>query len=554
MIASVDIHEKTFGDKRLFDGLKFSLQDGEKVGLIGRNGAGKTSLFKIIAGQDNDYQGDIILKQGATVLATRQEHHDVTDQSVLEYILQGLPEYSALKHIIDTYPDAMGDNMRMIHEYSDALERFDQLGYYTVEDEIRQTLATFQLEEKADVDLRQLSGGQKRLVEVAKIMQSRAHIALIDEPTNHMDFVAKEQFLNWLKAAKETILVITHDRDVLKHVDRIIEIKDHAVQSFNGNYDAYLSQNASSTSNQMNEFDLVQRRITNLKAKVIEYQRMKEKARDPGTIQRFKRLEGTARAELAKLQTKQRPTFWIDKDSVESMGLKTGEQYEKFKAKNIKVHGARSAEGHGRLLINARNLSVGYDKPLFNEVTFQLREGEIVELRGRNGAGKTTLIKTLLATAQHAPLPVQVYGGEIEVGPKARIGIYEQEVSPELFEFSLQDAISHIYLSRNLSIGETKVRQLMSDYLFTPGDSELPVRLLSGGQKARLQLISMMADNPSLLVLDEPTNHLDLPSIEELEQALGSYKGAILYVSHDSYFRGALQGDVVEVKGLLGED
>lgn len=550
MIASIDIHEKTFGDKRLFDGLKFSLQDGEKVGLIGRNGAGKTSLFKIIAGQDSDYQGDIILKQGTSVVATQQEHHGISDVSVLEYILLGLPEYAQLKHIIDTHPEIMGDNMRKIHEYSDALERFDQLGYYTVEDEVRQTLETFQLSEKADAGLRELSGGQKRLVEVAKVMQSRAHIALIDEPTNHMDFIAKEQFLSWLRAAKESILVITHDRDVLKEVDRIIEIKDRSVQSFSGNYDAYLNQNASSTSNQMNEFDLIQRRITNLKAKVIEYQRMKERARDPGTIQRFKRLEGVTRNELAELQKKQRPTFWIDKDSVESMGLKTGQQYDKFKAKNIKVHGARSAEGHGRLLINARNLSIGYEVPLFDDVSFQIREGELVELRGRNGAGKTTLIKALLATAQHATLPVRVFGGEIEVGPKARIGIYEQEISADLFDMTLQEAIGHIYLTRNLSVGETKIRQLMSDYLFTPGDGELPVRLLSGGQKARLQLISMMADNPSMLVLDEPTNHLDLPSIEELEQALHAYKGAILYVSHDSYFRRALGGNVVEVRGV----
>lgn len=549
MGAMIEIEEKSFGDKRLFRDIKFSLQDGEKVGLIGRNGEGKTTLFRILAGEDTDYQGDIALSRGTTIIATRQEHHDFEDFSVMEYILQDLPQYSELKHIMDTYPTEMGDNMRKIHEYSDALEKFDHLGYYTIEDDVMQILESFQLDHKAGAKLYELSGGQKRLIEVAKVMLSRAHIALVDEPTNHMDYAAKEKFLQWMQSAKETVLVITHDRDVLQKVDRIIELKDQNLISFNGNYDAYLAQNAHSTGNQMNEFELTQRRIVNLKAKVIEYQRFKEKARHPGTIQRFLRLETNARKELAELQKLDKPTFWIDRESVANMGLKTGEQYEKFKAKNIKMHGAKTNEGRSRLLIDVTKLSLGYeDKRLFDDITFQVREGEITELRGRNGAGKTTLIKTLLATAQHETFPAKVFAGEIAVDQKVIVGVYEQEISSELFGKTLYEAIEAIYLSRDLPIGDTKIRQLMSDYLFTAGDVALPVKQLSGGQKARLQLIAMLANNPALLVLDEPTNHLDLPSIEEMEHALKHYKGAILYVSHDSYFRRALGGTVIEIQ------
>ena len=548
MAATIEIEEKSFGDKRLFRDIKFSLQDGEKVGLIGRNGEGKTTLFRILTGEDADYQGDIVLSRGTTIIATRQEHHGFENLNVMEYILQDLPQYSELKYIMDTYPAEMGDNMRKIHEYSDALEKFDHLGYYTIEDDVLQILESFQLDHKAAVKLSELSGGQKRLVEVAKVMLSRAHIALVDEPTNHMDYAAKEKFLQWMQSAKEAVLVITHDRDVLQKVDRIIELKDQRIVSFNGNYDAYLAQNANSTGNQMNEFELTQRRIVNLKAKVIEYQRFKEKARHPGTIQRFLRLETQARRELAELQKVDKPTFWIDRESVANMGLKTGEQYEKFKAKNIKMHGAKANEGRSRLLIDVTKLSVGYDeRPLFDNVTFQVREGEITELRGRNGTGKTTLIKTLLATAQHEKIATKVFAGEITVDQKVIVGVYEQEIGPELFGKTLYEAIETIYLSRNLPIGDTKIRQLMSDYLFTAGDVALPVKQLSGGQKARLQLIAMLANNPALLVLDEPTNHLDLPSIEEMEHALKNYKGAILYVSHDSYFRRALGGSVVQL-------
>jgi ATP-binding cassette subfamily F protein 3 len=448
---------------------------------------------------------------------------------------------------LDTYPETMGENMRLIHEYSETLERFDSLGFYTIENEVEKTLNAFQLGDRLHDKLEDLSGGQKRLVEVAKVMVSNAQLALIDEPTNHMDYVAKDKFLQWMATAKEAMLVISHDRDVLEKVDRILEIKDQKVLSYKGNYAAYLKQNSTSTGSQMNEFELTQRRIVNLKAKIIEYQRFKEKSRHPATIQRFKRLEQQSRDELAQLEKIERPTFWVDRESVQDMGLKTGEQYQKYKAKNIRMANVNGEEGHGRLLVTVQGLSLGYETPLFKDASFQIREGEMVEVRGRNGAGKTTLIKTLLATIAHEPVTPKIFDGYIDVDSKIRVGVYEQETKSILLKKTLAEAIEHIYLSRGLSVGETKVRQLMSDYLFSQGDGATPVSKLSGGQKARLQLIDMLSDSPSLLVLDEPTNHLDLPSIEELEQALANYSGAILYISHDSHFRQQLGGVVVQL-------
>jgi len=197
--------------------------------------------------------------------------------------------------------------------------------------------------------------------------------------------------------------------------------------------------------------------------------------------------------------------------------------------------------------VTVQDLSLGYDAPLFKNASFQIREGEVVEIRGRNGAGKTTLIKTLLATIAGQPITAKIFDGYIDPDKKIRVGVYEQETSSALLKKTLAEAIEHIFMSRGLPVGETKVRQLMSDYLFTQGDASTPVERLSGGQKARLQLIDMLSESPSLLVLDEPTNHLDLPSIEELEQALANYSGAILYISHDSHFRQQLGGVVVEL-------
>lgn len=530
-------------------GVKFSIDDGEKIGVIGRNGVGKSTLFGILAGSDTDFTGDIIYRRGTVVVATAQEHHDLGDMTVLQYILQGLPEYTQLSHIIETHPETMGDNMKKIEEYTQALQRFDDKGFYQIEEQIERELDNFQLNGVAHRSFSTLSGGQKRLVEVVKVMHSQAQLALVDEPTNHMDYVAKAQFIEWLKVAKEAVLVITHDRDVLREVDRIVELKDGGSQSFKGNYDAYLKQNAVSTGTQMNEFEMVEKRIVNLKAKAIDYQRLKEKSRNPGTIQKFKRLEEISRKELAELQTKEKPTFWIDKESVASLNYKVASQYDKFKAKNIRMtmKGEESRSKH--VLVNAKNLSLGYgDSPLFSGVNIDLREGEALELRGRNGAGKTTLIKALLAEGgQAVAKSIKLFAGELSLDSRIRIGIYEQEVSPNYFSLSLADAIERMYLDKDLSISTTKVRSLMSDYLFTEGDGRIPLSRLSGGQKARFQLIAMLAHDPQLLILDEPTNHLDLPSIEELETALAKYTGAILYVSHDGYFRSAIDGEVVKI-------
>ena len=670
MIADIHITEKSFGDKTLMRDVKFSVDDGEKVGVVGRNGVGKSTLFGILAGTDTDYTGEVIFRRGITVASTAQEHHGLGDQTVLSYILAGLPEYASLKKIIDEYPETMGDNMRKIEEYTQALERFDQKGFYQIEEKIERELDNFQLSGCGDRPLGSLSGGQKRLVEIVKIMHSEAHLALIDEPTNHMDYVAKQQFIDWMSSQpRQAMLIITHDRDVLGRVDRIIELKDGGSVSYRGNYDAYLKQNAQATAAGMNNFEQVEKRMTNLRQKALDYQRLKEKSRNPGTIQKFKRLENEARAELAELSEMDKPTFWIDKESAGQLDYKSAERYGKFKARNIRLSMKDAASRSQHVLVRVEEAAVGVgERLLFEGVNIDLREGEAVELRGRNGAGKTTLIRMLLASggvarpsrkhlfpqagappidsagALGAPLPERqslqkksltsqleytqkesetllapdapataappaleaveetagsrtaaatppssarahsslkspleisrersaemsavrerftvsggggavatapvLYSGSLFLDPQVRVGVYEQEIDERYLADPLEVAIEKLYLSRDLPISDTKIRQLLADYLFTEADRMTPLKRLSGGQKARFQIIAMLANDPQLLILDEPTNHLDLPSIEELETALAKYSGAILYVSHDNYFRQAIGGEVVQI-------
>ena len=588
MIADIHITEKSFGDKTLMRDVKFSVDDGEKVGVVGRNGVGKSTLFGILAGTDTDYTGEVIFRRGVTVASTAQEHHGLGDQTVLSYILSGLPEYASLKKIIDEYPETMGDNMHKIEEYTQALERFDQKGFYQIEEKIAREFDNFQLSGCGERPLGSLSGGQKRLVEIVKIMHAGAHLALIDEPTNHMDYVAKQQFIDWMSSQpRQAMLIITHDRDVLGRVDRIVELKDGQAVSYRGNYDAYLKQNAQATAAGMNNFEQVEKRMTNLRQKVLDYQRLKEKSRNPGTIQKFKRLENEARAELAELSEMDKPTFWIDKESAGQLDYKSAERYGKFKARNIRLSMKDAASRSQHVLVRVEDAAVGVgERILFEGVNIDLREGEAVELRGRNGAGKTTLIRMLLASgnvaarvshktirdphevaqifsemplasnASTAAPPAQergavdtpiLYSGNLFLDPQVRVGVYEQEIDERYLADPLEVAIEKLYLSRDLPISDTKIRQLLADYLFTEADRMTPVARLSGGQKARFQIIAMLANDPQLLILDEPTNHLDLPSIEELETALAKYSGAILYVSHDNYFRHKLGGKVVQI-------
>lgn len=549
MIADIHITEKSFGDKTLMKDVKFSVDDGEKVGVVGRNGVGKSTLFGILSGKDADYTGEVIFRRGITIATTAQEHHGLGDQTVMAYILSGLPEYSKLKKIIDEYPLTMGDNMRKIEEYTQALERFDQKGFYQVEEKIERELSNFQLEGYYNRRISSLSGGQKRLVEIVKIMHSEAHLALIDEPTNHMDYVAKQQFIDWMNSQPhQAMLIITHDRDVLGQVDRIVEIKDGQAVSYRGNYDAYLKQNAQATTAGMNNFEQIEKRIVNLKQKVLDYQRLKEKSRNPGTIQKFKRLENEARAELAELSEMEKPTFWIDKESVGRLDYKSAERYGKFKSRNIRLSMKDASSRSQHVLVRAENVAVGIgERILFEDVNIDLREGEAIEIRGRNGAGKTTLIRMILASGKSFDGGPVLYSGDIFLDPQVRIGVYEQEIDERYLSDPLEKAIEKLYMSRDLSISDTKIRQLLADYLFTDADRMTPLARLSGGQKARFQIIAMLANDPQLLILDEPTNHLDLPSIEELETALAKYSGAIIYVSHDNYFREKLGGKVVQI-------
>ncbi|HEY2004349.1 MAG TPA: ABC-F family ATP-binding cassette domain-containing protein [Candidatus Saccharimonadia bacterium] len=549
MLINLQNISKTIGAKTLYQGLSLTIQPGEKMGLIGRNGIGKTTLLGIMAGTDHSFSGDLDQRRGLVIASTAQEHHGVLDRTVLEYVLENLPEYAKLKHIIDTYPNTMGDDMGKIGAYTDALTRFGELGYYDIEDRARQELEAFQVPvERITGPLRLLSGGQKRFVELVKVTLSDADLFLIDEPTNHMDYIAKETFIKWLEGVEQSAVVITHDRDVLAVVDRIVEMKGHGLINFPGNYEAYLRQNGDATAKEINTYENGQKRLVKLEKQIRDARA--KKAGWSGTADKtnpFMLLERRLAKERDELlATLKKPDFWIDQETIGTMQDKVVAKYEKYKARNI--HLRTAGEHRSRTLLQLDGLSLGFDQPLFANVGFDLAVGERLRLHGRNGAGKSTLVRAILAAAEGQAPAARVFGGTILVDPKTVIGTYEQEISESYLGLTLHAAVMRVYHEHDADINDQRAKQVLAEYLFDPaGDGRLEIRKLSGGQKARFQLIAMLCHNPNLLILDEPTNHLDLPSIEELEKALDRYQGAVLYISHDSYFAQNVGGDVVQV-------
>lgn len=563
MLLKAENLTKEIGLKLLFEDMTFVINEGEKIGFIGRNGLGKSTLLKLISGEDEEYQGKIESRKDTEIIVTKQEHFRDSDKKVFAYILESLPRFAELQEIITSYEKDIQSQITL-DEYCDAINEFAEKGFYEIRDEVIKVLSDFQVsEEKLDQSVASLSGGEKRFIELTRVIFSEADLALIDEPTNHMDYVGKERFIRWLDDTDQTVLVVTHDRDVLKNVDKIFELKDKKIKIFNGNYDDYIKQNSHSTLESVQTYESDLKKIDKTKKQLMDARLQKLTAKsNKGRIQAKIREERFER-QYEKLQEElNKPSFWIDKESLNEFSDKVVDRYNKYKEKNIKVS-QKSEKTHKRLILSAKNISIGYKKPLFENVFLQLYSGDRIFIKGRNGAGKSSLIKYILSKFD-GPLIKNILEGkvipksfakstadrkeEIKTAPNLRIGVYEQEINEKFLKLTLSEAVMKVFQDLDIAINQDGVNRILGSYLFDPTiDGKLKIEQLSGGQKARFQLIKMFANEPELLILDEPTNHLDLPSIEELEIALQDYHGGIIYISHDSYFVEKMGGEVIEL-------
>lgn len=530
MLININIIKKSFFKNLLFENLHLTIHEDQKIALIGRNGFGKSTLFKILTGKDKNFEGTIEIKPEIKVIMTQQEHNESKDTNALEYILKEVNEYNALKLILD--------KAIVNDEYMEAFSKFSDYGYYTIEDDIILALKEFQIdEEKALLPMKLLSGGEKRFVELVKVMYSNSDLALFDEPTNHMDYEGKQVFIKWLEKTKQSLIVITHDRDVLHKVDKIIELKDHKISQFEGNYERYINLSSTGTVSDIHKYELDLQRLKQAKLQYADAKLAKLKAKSLKGRNQAKTREERFLKELEEIEKSiEKPSFWIDQESLANVSEEILEKYNKYKNKNINIK-FKAEKQHGKLLLKVKDFSLGYDKQLFSPISFELFQGDRIRLLGRNGAGKSTLLNYIQSQLTGTNHDSKVFSGELKDTQGGKLGVYRQEIENEYLDIALGKAIINVYekIGKQINIQDTMA--IMSQYLYkNTAHIDTPIRELSGGEKARFQLIKMLSNDPNLLILDEPTNHLDLPSIEVLESFIKSFHGSIIFVSHDSYF------------------
>lgn len=543
---------RAMGARELFTSINLLLPARSLSAIIGRNGEGKSTLLRIIAGVDRDFEGDRNVSAGETIAFATQEADSKHDESARAYIKRRLPDYQRLDQLIENGHALLSGNSQDIAKYSDALEQFTQKGYFTVDADIEKAIAIIGLPESLlEQTYKTLSGGQQKLIDLAMIMVSPATTLLFDEPTNHMDTWAKQSFIDWLKKQTATILIVTHDRDILDVVDSIYELKDKKLIEYSGNYQAYLRQNRVSTSTSIHQFEVDTKTVEKLKKQLVEAER--KKLRCKANPNPFVPLVLRLKKDLAKIEEDlEKPSAWIDQRSVADLKPDERKRYEKYKTTGLSLKSKHeSTRGSGSTLLNVDGLSVGYDKALFKPVTFRLLRGEHMRLSGRNGVGKTSLIHAITDFVAGREPATKCFNGIIEVAPKMTIAEYKQHGEEEFKGKTLYEAIETVLEACDKIVNEQVVRRTLSQYLFDPMADALKVfEVLSGGEKARLNLMKLLLTAPDIMILDEPTNHLDLPSIEELESLLHSYDGAVLFVSHDSYFADELGGESVALTAV----
>ncbi|SKC55522.1 ribosomal protection-like ABC-F family protein [Maledivibacter halophilus] len=508
---------KSFGIDLILEDISFTVNIGDKIGLIGKNGTGKSTLFKILTGQLPYDKGNIYISKNLNIGYLKQNLNFDSEKNIFDECLEVFSDIIDMEKKIRNLENEMAEFTNhesrefksLMNLYSKLLDEFNNKNGYGYRSEIKGVLKGLGFEEEDfEKQILKLSGGQKSRLNIAKLLLQKPHILLLDEPTNHLDIDAINWLESFLKNYSGTILIISHDRYFLDQiVNKVFEIENRKLIQFEGSYTKYVDY-------KKNLYDWQMR-------KYLEQQ--KEIAKQEEMIRRFKQHGTEKLANRAKSREKRLEKVDImDKPVINN------------KRTRIKLE---SKIKSGREVLKANDLSKSYDdNHLFSNISFDIYRGERVALIGPNGIGKTTLFKILLKKVNYD-------NGDITVGHNVFMGYYDQEQENLNDDNNLIDEICN----ENPKISIPEARNLLAGFLFIGDDVFKEVRTLSGGEKSRLSLLKLMLSKSNFILLDEPTNHLDLPSKEVLEDALLSYDGTIFTISHDRYFLNKTSTKILEI-------
>jgi len=501
---------KDFGGNPVFNEVDLEIIEGERIGLVGENGSGKSTLFKLLAGLDTPSSGVISRRRNLTIGYLIQEIDPALDQkTIFEAVSETSEELVALPAILSALEDQMSDPeiaadpdtmTQVLEEYGRAQERYESLGGYTLGHRVETVLNGLGFHPSEHTQrVGVLSGGEKKLVNLARILIEMPDLLLLDEPDNHLDLHAKAWLEQYIQNYPGTVLIISHDRHLLdRAVKKIFELEDGCISEYAGNYSFYFEERQQRLLKLQELYSLQQTEIKRLE---VSMRQLKGWAKmNPKFAGRAEYM--AKRVEKAREEAVNRPTMERDKIKVDL-----------------------DADRSGKKVLEIKGLSKSFGgRVLFEPFDFTLLYGERVGIVGTNGSGKTTLLRTMMNL-------IPATTGTVKIGASVVLGYYAQEQETLPFDSTPLD-----FVRRLKKMTEPQAISFLRSLLFSYEDLRTPIRQLSGGEKSRLQMARLMLTEANFLLLDEPTNNLDIASTEVLEAALEEFEGTVLTVSHDRYF------------------
>ncbi|MEG0329295.1 MAG: ABC-F family ATP-binding cassette domain-containing protein [Longicatena sp.] len=500
---------KYYGANTIFEDIQFEIKNTEKIAIVGRNGCGKTTLLKAIAGVESLDHGDIHKMNNLSIgylAQTTFDHDDAIVEDELEHVFDYLKEMS--KQLEELTSAMSHDHSEdILNKYANLQQRFEEAGGYTYQSEIMTIFTRFGFTKE---DLKRVvssfSGGQKTRLAFVKLLLSKPDILLLDEPTNHLDIDTIEWLEGYVKRYPKAVVVVSHDRMFLDDVVEVVyEIEYGIMRRYHGNYTNYVNTKKNDIELQKSAFARQQKEVQHMEELIEKFRYKKNKA-------------AFAQSKIKYLDRMER----IDDLNADE--------------KTFRAHFEPKIRG-GKRVLEVKDLSIGYDLPLCN-VSFELLQGQKVAIIGPNGKGKSTLMKTLVGQ-------IPSLGGNFLLGHQIETGYFDQELA----QFDSMNTVLEEVWNDFPDLTRTEVRTALGCFLFSGDDVFKTVDVLSGGEKVRLSFVKLMLSHPNFLMMDEPTNHLDLIGKEALEDSLSDYEGTMLFVSHDRYFISKLATAMLVIDG-----
>ncbi|WP_099221759.1 ribosomal protection-like ABC-F family protein [Listeria costaricensis] len=504
IITAINQVSKNFGGDQILENVSLQIMDNERMGLIGRNGEGKSTILKIIAGLERVDSGEVTIKRGLQIGYLNQIPESAADQTVYQYLLSSFEKLNKMAGQLKFLEEEMAASpaTRLIERYGELQEQFIKAGGYEMEHEVERIMQGLGISKLQSHPYAALSGGEKTKVNLAAQLLQKPDLLLLDEPTNHLDLHAVEWLTQFLTRYKGAVVIVSHDRYFLDEtVQKIVELENKELITYHTNFSGYLKEREERLLREFQAYKDQQKKIKKMKQAIKRLRQWAMEANPPNDAF-FRRAKNMERA-LERMELVKKPVL---------------------EQKEMRLQFENGGRGSGEI-VRAEGIWLSFgEKPIFEEAELLIKQGERVAIVGENGAGKSTLLKLCLGE-------LTPDAGEFRIGPSVQVAYLSQQMEEMAPNLTVLEAFRD-----KVRVTEGEARQLLAGFMFYQEMVFQKVSALSGGERTRLRLAQFIHQPVNTLILDEPTNHLDIASREVLEEAIKNFAGTVIVVSHDRYF------------------